>query len=140
MHSVLKIPFLIIALVVMGGINLMYLEPEPSLLDHLPELKVNANKIYRDFRNNEASARELYLDKVIEVSGLLRSVEKTKAGKYVLILDFESSMGRLRCELDEADYPDLDKLKIGEAITLKGFGRDYLFEVVMDHSVIVQHP
>ena len=117
----------------------MFLQTEPDLLDRLPDLSVHANNIYRDFCEDEAYARQTYLDKVIEVSGLLRSVEKNTDGTLSLILGFESRSGQLRCELDQGDYPNLDKLKIGEAITLKGFGRDYLFEVVMDHTVIVEH-
>ncbi|MEL7533699.1 MAG: hypothetical protein AAFN10_20470 [Bacteroidota bacterium] len=139
MRQVFKIPVLIFALVVMGGINLMFLETEPDLLERLPELSVNANNIYRDFCEDEAYARQTYLDKVIEVSGILHSVEKAADGKLSLILGFESRTGQLRCELDQEDYPNLGDLKIGEVITLKGFGRNYLFEVVMDHGIVVEH-
>ncbi|MEM6345541.1 MAG: hypothetical protein AAF927_16735 [Bacteroidota bacterium] len=139
MCRALKIPVLILALVIMGGINLIFLQPKPDLPERLPDLSVNAHNIYRDFCEDEAYARQTYLDKTIEVSGILRSVERTGDGRLSLILGFESRSGQLRCELDQKDQPDLDQLKIGEAITLKGFGRDYLFEVVMDHTIVVGH-
>lgn len=140
MGSAVKVPFLIIALIAMGTINLVFLQSTPDTRKMIPELRVNASNIYRSFCEDEGQARQLYLDKIVEVSGLLRSVEKTPEGKYSLTMDFESSMGHLRCELSDAEYPDLDRLKIGEVVTVKGFFREYLFEVLMDQSIIIKQP
>ncbi|MFK7926090.1 MAG: hypothetical protein AB8H47_29350 [Bacteroidia bacterium] len=132
-----KVPFLIIALIAMGTVNLMFLKTTPDMRSMIPELRVNASNIYRSFCEDEGQARQLYVDKIMEVSGLLRSVEKTPEGNYSLTMDFEGSMGYLRCDLSEEEYPDLARLRIGEVITVKGFFREYLFEVMMDQSIVI---
>lgn len=135
-----KIPLLILALVAMGLINLMFVGSATSVNDIQPDLRVNASKIYRSFCEDEVQARQQYIDKLIEVSGVLRSVTKGEGDQYILSLDFERSMGQLLCELDGKENPDLENLKIGEAITVKGFCRKYAFEVSMDHSILIKQP
>lgn len=140
MASPFKIPLLIFALLVMGVMNLFFLRSEPRPESQLPSLSVSASNMFRAFCEDEWAARRLFFDKVLEVNGTLRAVDRAEDGGYFLTLDAQGSLGRMVCKLGEGERPSLNELRIGSPITVKGICRDYAFEINMDHTQVISQP
>lgn len=140
MASPVKIPLLIFALLVMGAVNLFFLRSEPRPETQLPSLSVSTSNMFRSFCEDEWAARRLFFDKVLEVNGTLRAVDRTNDGSYLLTLDAQGSLGRMVCKLGEGERPNLDEFRIGAPIMVKGICRDYAFEINMDHSQVISQP
>ena len=115
-----------------------FLTPTPviNIQKAKTEININASHIYANYFEDEAAANEKYAGKVVEVSGTLLSVDQLENGDYQLALDADNPLGRIICTL-QVIAPDLQNLEMGQDITIKGVCTGYLFDVVIDHAMIV---
>lgn len=100
------------------------------------EINVNASHIYASYFDDESAANAEYAGKVVEVSGTLLSVEQLENGDYQVALDADNPLGKIICTL-QVIAPGLESLEMGQSITVKGVCTGYLFDVVIDHAMIV---
>src|SRR5687767_6837874 len=60
------------------------------------DLEINAGDLIAAFQKNESAANIAYLDKIISVTGRVRSVERNDRGQYTVILGEPGSMSSVR--------------------------------------------
>jgi len=85
-----------------------------------PDVKIGAVELIAAFEKDEANGNTLYLDKIIEVKGILRELEKDSKGFYSLVLGIENEMSAVRCSMDIAHKLDVEKIQEGAMVTVKG--------------------
>ena len=106
------------------------------------DLDIKATELITAFEKNEAEANAAYLDKVIAVTGRVRSVEKNDRGQYAVILGENNSMSSVRCSMDSTHQADVLYIPEGSQISIKGactgFNTDELLgsDVILNRSVL----
>ncbi|MBK7886354.1 MAG: hypothetical protein IPJ86_03350 [Bacteroidetes bacterium] len=130
-----KIIFIILALILIGGLAGMYFyyKPTASLEDQQPVATLTADSIFSAFETNEAMANQSYLDKVIVVSGKVQSVTTDTSGTAIS-LETSSGMFGVTCKL-EPNSKVAGDYKTGQQVNLKGICTGYLMDVVLIRCV-----
>lgn len=82
--------------------------------------------IFDEYRANEARAEAKYLDRVIEVSGVILDIEKKGGGffsgkeRYEITLEGEGFLSYLDCALPLSSEEEVLQLNAGQSIILRG--------------------
>ena len=90
-------------------------------------IEVTAQSIMDSYSADEKKANTLYLDKAIQVTGVVSEVSKNTAGKTVVTLKTNDPMGGIRCTMKE----DAANFKTGDTVTIKGICTGYLMDVTI---------
>lgn len=135
-----KIIFSILALAVIGSGWYGYGEYNRKVKDLKnvrAQLHIGANDLIREFEKNEKAANELYLDKIIEVKGIVKTVEKSDRGHYAVILGAENNMSSVRCSMDSSYHQQVMVLASGTVIIMKGACTGYNADELLGSDVIL---
>jgi hypothetical protein len=110
------------------------LQPEKKLQPPAPKVRVTAVQLYQEYQENEVAADEKYKDKILEISGVVDSVQKNDLGAIVVLLQGKkgSIVSHVQCGLaDTGVYGGKHKaenaqkaatLRKGQQVTLRGKG------------------
>lgn len=128
-----------LAVAVIGALfayNLLTPKGELDIAKEAASHEVTASALYAAFDENEATANEKYAGAVITVSGVLQAVDENEAQQIQISLASENDMGVVLCTLQKTPK-NLDELKIGSSVTVKGVCTGYLFDVVIDQAILL---
>ncbi|HEY6502975.1 MAG TPA: hypothetical protein VIZ28_03280 [Chitinophagaceae bacterium] len=106
------------------------------------QVQMRATDLITSFEKSEKEANVLYLDKVIAVTGKIKTVENDGKGSYSVVLGEENSMSSVRCSMDTTYQQDVASLPAGIVITIKGvctgFNTDELLgsDVILNRCVV----
>ncbi|MBK0402361.1 hypothetical protein I5M27_05155 [Adhaeribacter sp. BT258] len=128
----------LLLMLVAFGAYYQYNKPARNLANESADLSLPATELYRQFSENEAGANQQYLDKVIQVKGVLQNVSRGNDGSLNLTLDTGSPMGGVTCEIPGTNIPEGLSLKTGREMTVKGQCTGFLMDVVLVKCVVVQ--
>ncbi len=122
----------LIALIFAAGVfcYIMY-RPHRDVQRETP-VEVTAIGLVDLYQIDESSANLRFLDKAVQVKGVVAEVEINQAGQIVLILAGSDPLSGVRCTLRENK-----KVLPGAQITLKGKCSGYLSDVILIDCVIV---
>ncbi len=98
--------------------------------------EVTASALYAAFDEDEATANNEYAGAVITIKGVLQAVDENESNQIQLSLAAESDFGSVLCTLRDAPA-NLTNLEIGTPVTVKGVCTGYLFDVVIDHAILL---
>jgi hypothetical protein len=125
-----------LAVVVIGGIAVMgyvFRGAENSVAKQKAVYSLTADELFTFFEEDEASANEKFLGKVIEVSGEVAEIEKTETGQLVVLLSCNSPMGGVRCTFEVKQDNVSKQVSQGALCTIKGKCSGMLMDVVLDN-------
>lgn len=108
-----------------GYLYYQYNRKAADAADRKPEHDLPATVLLQAFTTNEADANRLYLGRLVQVNGLLRSMERDGAGSTTLILGDSSSMSSIRCTLAAGKAKKQEAPSQGSRVTVKGFCTGY---------------
>ncbi len=132
------IPYFLAFVVLAGGYG--YYEwnrPHQDLATAKEDVSIGANALLTAFESDENAANQLYLDKVIKVNGVIKSVEKSESGEITVILATDNDMSSVICNLNPDDtHPP--NMKAGQNVSLKGLCSGYLMDVVLERCALAQ--
>ena len=133
-----KIIFAIIGIgILIGACTLYYVfvYSKNNQRDPLKEkaIVVQAEKIVQEFQQNENQANLLYLDKTVEIKGVVAAITKNQENKTVISLKSADPFAAVACTLKIED----NKVYIGKEVTLKGICKGFLSDVVIVECVIL---
>lgn len=125
---------IIISIVVLFGLttalmvyNYVFHNEHRNIAEEKASLALTANVLHNDFLKDEATATSKYLDKVIEATGKITTIENNSI----------TLNEKLQVSFNNKALP---KFKDGQALTIKGrcVGYDELLEVVkIDQATII---
>lgn len=100
-------------------------------------IKISAPELYQEFTGNESQANQQYLDKTMQVDGVLQNVTRGNDGSLFLTLNAGNPMGGVSCEVPGENIPEGLNLNTGSTITIQGRCAGYLQDVVLVKCKIV---
>lgn len=103
---------------------------ETNVSSRKAEYNLDASVLVNAFETDENAANELYLNRIISVTGTVESVSEDSIGISVYLKEPDALSGII-CgfELDADDITGIDK---GEQATIKGLCTGYLMDVVFN--------
>ncbi|HQU57379.1 MAG TPA: hypothetical protein PLG88_08105 [Chitinophagaceae bacterium] len=140
-----KIIILSIVILALSGGLYAYMEFNRKVKDLSrvrADVKFKSGELIQEFEKDEKAANALYLDKIISVQGQLKAIEKDLANNYSLVLGDAASMSSVRCSMDADHQEDIQHLKEGVYVSVKGactgFNADELLgsDVILNRCVI----
>jgi hypothetical protein len=121
-----------------------YTRSNKDLLYSLPDQRISAASLVKEFEINDSSANRKYLGKVIETDGIVKEVQKDEAGYYTVVLGETGKLSTVRCSMDTAHQQDASRLRVGSSAVMRGsctgFNKDDMglgSDVILNFCVIV---
>lgn len=94
---------------------------------------IQADSLSAAYQANEKNANALYLNKAVEISGTIVSIDKNQEGKITLIIGSADSFSNVSVTL--ISITPITQ-KIGETITIKGVCTGALSDVIVTEGVV----
>jgi len=138
----MKKKILIIAIIIAAlGASYVYYQfnkPHRDIAAATPVSVLNAEELFTEFDNSENEANQLYLGKIVQVSGIVYSVEMGAKGDLNVLLMGENDMFGVACNFNKEQLSD-GEIKKGEQVTIKGECAGMLSDVVLIRCVLVKN-
>src|SRR5215204_1616016 len=105
----------VILIVVVGSIAAWkYFEKSTNYADKTPDITISAKELVAAFESDTAAASKRFMDKIIRVSGLVKSFDSS-----AVVLG-EDGPSDVVVGLDDRNSKGIDQMKLGQAATLQG--------------------
>lgn len=99
-----------------------------------PEIEISASELLDDFEQDEARGNEMYLGKLIQVSGTIAELDKDQQGRVTLLLKEPGAFGGVLITLEEENNASLE---VGKSVAVIGECNGFLFDVVLNKGKIL---
>jgi hypothetical protein len=109
----------------------------PDPLDSEDKVEISAEKLYKDYVNDETMADSLYNGKAISVKGIIANIE-LNTNRYTITFNTNDSNGAVICEMDTVENASLSSLKPGADIHVVGFCNGMLMDVQLDRGKLAK--
>jgi len=136
--KVLLITVTVIAVLVLGSYLYLRFMPEKSVSKQETDFRVMATILADEYNLNPEASDRKYIDRVVEVTGILAEITTDQNNSTVFILRENSTTTGVLCTLDNSATKKARKYKIGSKVTLKGTCTGMLFEVILNKCVIIK--
>jgi len=97
-------------------------------------LLVPAGQIVNEYEHDEVGANKKYLNKAIEIEGLILKKDKDQAGNVTVTLKSGDPMANIFCTLKPGEANKMH----GNQMVIKGICTGYLSDVVLNDAVVVK--
>ena len=126
------------AVIIIGALVALYFfnKKHPDLSKVKPEYTLTANELYSAFEEDEATAGEKYLGKVIQVSGRVNSVESSDSTLTLSLMEEDQFAGVI-CSFSNENqaFPDINN---GNLVTVRGECSGMLMDVLLNNCVLIK--
>jgi tRNA_anti-like len=109
------------------------------------DVSINCKVLIDEFVKDEKIANAKYLDKLIALNGIAKSIDKDENGFYTLVLGDTATSSSIRCTMDSLHNDDAAIIKEGATIKIKGFCTGYIpddmglgADVILNRTSIVK--
>jgi tRNA_anti-like len=132
---------LVTLLVVIAGVALYiykeYNRKPKDLAGLKPKFTVSAVDFIKEFSIGEKTANEKYLDKIIEVNGIVKESIQDEKGFYTIVLGDTLAMSSVRCSMDSIHNGSLKNISAGNNLSIKGICTGYNADELLGSDVIL---
>lgn len=111
---------LIIAIIGWYGYK-KFKQQTPDIVNQKPDIITTAADLISAFNMDTASAKKKFIDKVVEVTGNVKSIDTTGT----IVLGEDSSPSAVTVGLDRRHIKDYEKVKVGAVTTIQGICSGY---------------
>ena len=132
-----KIALSLVLIIFIAGTSLavyLFNKRHKDLEKTRPDFVLTATDLLKEFENDENKASAKYVNKVLEVSGIIESLNTGEDKTVSIVLKTESDLSTVICTfqqlIDPADY------RQGEKITVKGECSGFLTDVLLNNCYI----
>jgi len=129
-----------VLLIILAGIATgvyLFNKPRQSIMNTDADASVSASSLVAEFEQDEAKSNKLYLGKVIEVTGIVNASSIDETGIINVTLRGGDLAG-VGCQFEKNNKSNLNKLIVGESVTIKGICTGILMDVVLVDCVITE--
>lgn len=139
-----KIKLIAGAIVVVLTLFLLFLKlyifrnSDTSVGSRKADTELNAGELIKSFETDELSANARYLNKVIEVKGIVDNIADTKNDITVYLKEKGKTAG-VMCSFAKIELKH-KTLKPGDTAIIKGVCNGYLMDVVLNKCAVVKQP
>ncbi|MEO0471943.1 MAG: hypothetical protein AAF206_20115 [Bacteroidota bacterium] len=114
----------------------MYFKPHADVNQLDAEFQMSVPEVLAAFSEDENSANQKYVDKIIEVKGTVAEINETGDGGVVVSLREDGEMLGVNCAFQPADAGKAQKLAVGTQVSIKGFCSGMLMDVNLNRCVL----
>ena len=138
--SIKIILFIVLAGVLgVGGVTLYVFTKAPTEATKLkPDVIIDATEFFNTYEEDEEAANKIYLDKLVQVEGVVAEVFANNTGELNIILKEEGDFAGVSCSFIPAEQEKITKLETGDLVKVKGFCSGMLMDVVLNRCVLVE--
>lgn len=126
----------VLGLIAAGYGYYQFSRPNKDLLGAKPDITIDATELLGAFSDNEQTANAKYLNKVINVRGQLKAIERDSSGGISLSLDCANPIAGVACQLDKSHLADAEWVHAGDSVSVVGVCTGYLTDVVLVRCAI----
>lgn len=94
-----------------------------------------AVELVKAFQADEAGSNAKYLDKVLQITGTVASTGTTQTGEKTVTLASEDPFAGVMATIDSTAAAEVAE---GQSVTLKGFCKGFLSDVVITNAIPVK--
>jgi len=134
---------LLISAVIIGAIAAYFiwanfLKTAPSMRKLDTAFQVEAVALYKEFDSNEATANAKYLNKIIEVTGVVANIEVSEDSKPIISLKTEG-FGVIKCTMEsDLDDEELLEIRMNSTLVIKAECIGMLLDVLLNRAIIIE--
>lgn len=137
MKKKILLTLIIIATIGASYVYYQFNKPHRDIAASTPVSVLNAQDLFEEFDLNENEANKLYLGKIVQVSGVVYSVEVGAKGDLNVLLMGEDDMFGVACNFNK-DQINESEINKGDQVTIKGECAGMLSDVVLIRCVLVK--
>jgi len=97
---------------------------------------LSSGELLKEFEDNEVAAGKKYINKVVEVSGEIASINAGENNSLNVSLKTDSNISSVICTFASGD--DLEGYKSGQEISIRGECSGYLMDVLINRCRVVK--
>ena len=97
---------------------------------------ITASELYAQWDANQEAAAAKYMDKLIEVSGIIDDMGVYSGNMPFVVLTGGYELFGVQCFLSAKDEPKLARLVNGQSLTIQGICHGYRYNVILDNCSI----
>jgi len=106
-----------------------------DLLKEKPDFIISAEELQKEFESDETASTLKFVNKIVEVTGVISSVEKGENNSLNITLSTGSSMSSVICTFP--GNTDNSGLVAGQTVTLRGECSGFLLDVLLNNCVLI---
>jgi tRNA_anti-like len=126
---------ILILVLVLSGLGIYHaFKPHSNVSGEDAVANLSAPDLYQDFQHDENAANKKWVGKVIEVSGIISSVNES--ADYVSVNLKAVADGGVNCSIAIKDLDPEEKFKKGDSLTIKGKCTGFLMDVNLVDCVL----
>lgn len=112
-----------------------YFKTHSDLSTAKPDYVITATALQKEFEDNEKTASEKYINKILEVTGTVSSVIQADSSNINLSLKTGSDISSVICTFA---LTDMSKFKTGEEVTVRGECSGFLMDVLLNNCAYIK--
>jgi len=137
-----KIWIITLSLVIIVGIGvtvgyIMFNKKPANLADKKPDIVIDAPSLVIDYSQNMGVADSTFLNKIIEVSGIVEQSSKSQEGTVTILLTGVQGSG-VSCNIPVKEGVKIVEPKVGDSIVVRGQCTGFLMDVVLSNASLVE--
>ena len=139
MKTSYKIALFVIFFIALAGILFglyMFNLKDKDLRKVKPDFIISATDLQKAYEGNETTANSSYLNKVIEVAGIIGDIKSGEGNTVNVSLKTENPLSSVICTFQSMTDPL--KFKTGDQITIRGKCSGFLLDILLNNCVVVQ--
>jgi len=139
MYSKVKIGFLstvLLAVVGLGYFCFEYYNASINITKSETDLYLNSENLVHTFRSNEVFANSIYVEKVIEIEGVIKEIVQQN-DRSTIVLQGNDEFSYVLCDMLQKEAEVIKDVKSGQKIHIKGICKGYLNDVIMLNCIVV---
>jgi hypothetical protein len=141
MKTSVKIALLVVVFVAFGGILAalyMYNLKPKDLQKEKPHFVITAAEFQKAFEENEKASSEKYINKIIEISGEIITIEAATNSSWNITLQTASDFSKVLCTFPA--IRDSSVFVAGKQVTLRGVCSGFLSDVLLNNCAVISSP
>lgn len=101
------------------------------------DVQISSEKLISSFLENEDAANSMFVEKIIEIEGVIKNITFIN-DRYSILLNGESNFSCVMCDMQPSQYSEIEPLKIGQPIVLKGVFKGFLMDAIFLDCIIIK--
>lgn len=140
MKTYIKIALFVVSFIALSAILAalyMYNLKATDMSKAKPDFIISASVLQQEFELDEAAASTRYINKILEVTGIIASVKSGENNIISISLSTENDFSSVICTFPAIDDPS--KFIPGKEITLRGGCSGFLMDVLLNNCAIIKY-
>ena len=136
--SVILFILLLIGLFLLRQLNVsLEKKPNENSISVEADLHVTSEDLIASFLSNEELANATYVEKTIEVDGVVKEVTFTN-NRYTVLLQGNGEYMCIMCDMKDDQVTQVQTLTKGDSVVLKGICKGFLMDAILLNCVLVK--